>query len=125
MQAALRFFRWGGLTWGLLLFTLSVYAASPITGEWNGMAKNTPQGDTTFTMSLKQSGNTVTGSLTIGPNTIDLSEGKFKSKKLSFKITPGDQEVYEVNGTLKKNQLSGTWKNNQGATGTWTAEKGK
>jgi|WetSurMetagenome_2_1015567.scaffolds.fasta_scaffold298108_1 hypothetical protein len=105
--------------------SLPVYAASSVAGEWKGTSKDTPQGDMTFTLSLKQDGDTVTGELDLGQGTFEIIDGTFKSNKLSFTIKTPDGNSFEVTGTLDKDQLTGTWKDNNGTSGTWTAEKGK
>jgi hypothetical protein len=111
----------------LLVFAiiLPVYAASSVAGEWKGTSKDTPQGDMTFTLTLKQEGETVTGEIDLGQGTFEISDGTFKSNKLSFTIKTPDGNSYEVAGTLEKDQLTGTWKDNNGTSGTWAAEKAK
>ena len=108
-----------------LLFTLggfTVYPADLITGKWNCSGKGPNDEDLQFVLDLRQSGEKVTGTLTVGDDTFDISEGSIQGNKLEI--------VTEINGTryvssaiVEYNKVTASWKNDEGQTGQWEGQR--
>ena len=94
----------------------------PLAGTWECTAHGTEQGDLPFTLTLEQSQQEITGSVSSPMGGTEISSGTFKNKAVEIHInTP--QGNYTVTGKLKKNQLSGDWSSDADQKGTWEGKK--
>ena len=121
------------VTWaGICLLSLSaaslLYGADkkskpgPLTGTWECTAHGTEQGDIPFTLTLEQSQEEVTGSVSSSMGGTEITSGTFKNKAVEIHInTP--QGNYTITGKLKKDQLSGDWSGDNDQKGTWEGKK--
>ena len=121
------------VTWaGICLLSLStaslLYGADkkskpgPLTGTWECTAHGTDQGDMAFTLTLEQSEQDITGSVSSPMGGTEITSGKFKNKAVEIHIdTP--QGNYTIKGKLKKDQLSGNWSSDNNQKGTWEGKK--
>ena len=112
----------------LVLFTGSLLGAAnnpkpgPMTGTWECMQHGSEQGDRPFTLSLQQTKEDVTGSVSSPIGGTEISSGSYKNKTLEIHInTP--QGNYLLTGKFKKNQLSGEWSTDTNQKGTWEGKK--
>src|SRR5579864_6554328 len=90
--------------------TLTLAAANkpkpgPLTGTWQCMAHGGPDGDLAFTLTLEQSDETVTGSVSSPIGSTELGDASFKKNRLEIHIDAGETK-YLLTGTYKKGQLS-------------------
>lgn len=94
----------------------------PITGTWECTSHGGSQGDMPFTLTLEQTKQDVTGSVSSPMGGTEISSGSYKSKTLEIHInTP--QGNYLLTGKLKKSQVSGQWSTDTGEKGTWEGKK--
>ena len=94
----------------------------PLTGTWECTAHGTEQGDMPFTLTLEQSKQDITGSVSSPMGGTDISAGTFKKKALEIHInTPNGN--YTLTGKLKKNQLSGNWSTDTNQKGAFEGKK--
>ena len=94
----------------------------PLAGTWECTAHGTEQGDMPFTLTLEQSQQDITGSVSSPMGGTEISSGTFKNKAVEIHInTP--QGNYTLTGKLKKNELSGDWSTDTNQKGTWEGKK--
>jgi hypothetical protein len=75
-----------------------------------------------FTLTLEQSQQDITGSVSSPMGGTEISSGTFKNKAVEIHInTP--QGNYTLTGKLKKNELSGDWSTDTNQKGTWEGKK--
>jgi len=114
----------------LVLMTLAAVAAGreknpkpgPLTGTWECVAHGTSRGDMQFTLTLEQTGETVTGEVSSPIGSTELANATFRKKALSIHIETGGGAPYDLTATLKKGQLSGQWSHGN-EKGAWTGSK--
>jgi hypothetical protein len=110
---------------GLVFATDNKAAAGPLTGTWEGVA-HTPEGDEAFTMTLKQDGEAVKGSIsTENGGQLDITSGSYKNSVLDIRCETADAK-YQVTGKLQDAQLHGEWSKTGGDNdnkGTWEAKR--
>ena len=94
----------------------------PLAGTWECTAHGTEQGDLPFTLTLEQSQQEITGSVSSPMGGTEITSGTFKNKAVEIHInTP--QGNYTRTGKLKKYQLSGNWSADTDQKGTWEGKK--
>jgi hypothetical protein len=80
-------------------------------GTWN-IVVNSPQGPMDVTLTIKQSGDTITGTLSSMMGETNIYQGTVSGNRISFKITfsPPGMESMEVlfTGTIQGTQITGT-----------------
>jgi hypothetical protein len=85
--------------------------ATDTSGTWN-IVVNSPQGPMDVTLTIKQSGDTITGSLSSMLGETNIYQGTVSGNRISFKITftPSGMESLEVlfTGTIQGTQITGT-----------------
>jgi hypothetical protein len=87
-------------------------SAADITGNWKGELE-TPQGKVTVSYTLKQVGETLTGTWQAAQSpTVEISEGQIKGEKLSFtvKIGANGGMTFAHEGKVKGEELELTMK---------------
>jgi len=94
----------------------------PLTGTWECVAHGTSRGDLSFTLTLEQTGETVTGEVSSPIGSTEIANATFHKRALSIHIESGAGEPYDLTGTLRKGELSGQW--SHGAEkGAWNGSK--
>lgn len=94
----------------------------PLTGTWECTAHGTEQGDMPFTLTLEQSKEEITGSVSSPIGGTEISSGTIKKNAVEIHInTPNGN--YTITGKLKKNQLSGEWSTDTNQKGSWEGKK--
>lgn len=93
----------------------------PITGTWECTSHGGSNGDMQFTLSLEQTGETVTGSVTSPMGSADFSSASYKNKVLQIEIE-SDSGTYTLTGKLKDSQFAGEWSHGD-EKGTWEGKK--
>jgi hypothetical protein len=84
----------------MALGTLTVHAATDVTGAWTG-AMNGGQGGINLTFTFKQDGATLTGTVDAGQGQpIAISEGKVDGDKISFKVVIQGGATITHEGTI-------------------------
>src|SRR5262245_14179562 len=98
--------------------------SSAIDGKWNGSYQPTGGGSGTFSVNFSQSGSSLNGTLSISVTCLDGAKvtGKVEGDSIEFGSVKGQCEV-EYKGTIKGDQMSGTYDIGQGVGGTWKASK--
>ena len=111
------------LSFLFLSITSSNLASEGVTGKWNCTGKGLAGEDVQFVLELKQSGETVTGTVTIfGGDTFSISKGSIQGNKLEL-ITTTDDNRFVSSVTVESNKMVATWKDETGRKGTWEGEK--
>jgi hypothetical protein len=89
----------------------------PLTGTWECLSRGGSQGDLPFTLTLEQTGETVTGSVESPMGGTEITSATFKKKNLEIHIdTP--QGNYLLTARRKKGKLTGEWTHDP-EKGTW------
>jgi len=107
------------LVLGLAAITLSEDKKpkpGPLAGTWECVA-HASEGDEPFTMVLKQSQQTVRGTITTPNGTLSINSGSYKEKVLEIRVEEGN---IHASGKLEGRQLSGDWSKGEGnQAGKW------
>jgi hypothetical protein len=99
--------------------------ADPISGEWNGEANVGGQA-MPFTLTLKLSGETVSGEIESATGKVPLISGAWKDKTLLLAFPYSAGEPVSMGGQIVDGKLIGVLDYNKGEMqGTWTAVKKK
>ena len=97
----------------------------PLSGTWECATHGGPRGNSTFTLTLEQTGEDVTGSLVSPQGSTEIS-GTYRKKLLEIQIDAGNG-TYTLTGKLNKNQISGdySYKTEDGdsSSGTWDGKR--
>ena len=98
-----------------------------LTGTWKAKTVSA-RGSSEQTMELKQSGNTFTGEMTNAQGVKEtIKDGKVTGSDITFNISrkqaSGDMADVAYKGTVKGDEITGTFTGASGATVNWTATK--
>lgn len=93
----------------------------PLTGTWECLSHGGARGDMPFTLSLEQSGETVSGSVASPLGGTEITSGRFKKKTLEIRLET-EQGAYVLTAKYKKGKLSGEWVHDP-EKGTWEGTK--
>jgi hypothetical protein len=99
-----------------------LYPADLVTGRWDCSGDGVNGEAVQYVLDLKQSGDQVTGSVTYGSDVVDISKGSVQGNKLELVVTTDDNH-YVSTGIVENDKITGTWKDDNGATGKWQAQK--
>jgi hypothetical protein len=99
-------------------------ASAALDGKWNGSWQASGGGSGTFAVTFSQSGEKLNGTLSISVSCLDGAKvtGEVKGDSIEFGSVQGQCSV-EYKGTIKDDQMSGTYEIAQGVGGTWKASK--
>ncbi|MEW6210088.1 MAG: hypothetical protein AB1631_17105 [Acidobacteriota bacterium] len=104
----------------VLLLTVTVSAANPqsdpVTGKYVGVAKSAAIGDIPITVTLKNDGGKITGSVDTPNGPASITSGTFSNGKLMMKLDAGGNEI-TINAKLEGDKITGEWEL-AGQTGT-------
>ena len=106
----------------LMLASFNLYSADLITGKWNCTGKGPDEEDLQFVLDLRQAGDKVTGTLTVGDDTFDISQGSIEGNKLEI-VTEINSTRYVSSAIIENNKVTASWKNDAGQTGHWQGER--
>jgi hypothetical protein len=79
-----------------------------VAGTYEGWIRGSSQGDAAMTVTLAQDGATFTGTMTAGPYSFTISEGKVEGEALSWAFSSGDI-TGTVTATCKSGAIDGSW----------------
>ena len=113
---------WLPLAFFLLRATSTLGSADLVTGKWNCSGKGPNDEDVQFVLDLKQSGEKVTGTLTVGDDTYDISDGSIQGNRLEL-VTDIKGNHYVSTAIVESHKITASWKNDGGQTGHWEGEK--
>lgn len=99
-----------------------LYPADLVTGRWDCSGDGVNGEAVQYVLDLKQSGDQVTGSVTYGSDVVDISKGSVQGNKLELVVTTDDNHYVSI-GIVENDKITGTWKDDNGATGKWQAQK--
>jgi hypothetical protein len=106
-----------------LTFQGSVCASEDlVSGRWRCVGKGFSNEDIHFTLNLRQAGEAVTGTVTVGEDVVDISEGSIRDDRMEL-ITSTDDNRYVSSVSVTPGKLKATWKDANGNSGTWEGEK--
>ena len=118
----------------LAILTAVVFSATwafaqkvDLTGTWKAKTVSA-RGSSEQTMELKQSGDTFTGEMTNAQGVKEtIKDGKVSGSDITFNVSrkqaSGDMADVAYKGTVKGNEITGTFTGASGATVNWTATK--
>ena len=111
----------------LLLFSLTAAAvsgaASDVSGDWQCVSADTPIGDLTWTLSIKEEGGEISGAMSSDElGTFRLADPKLDGDTLVFVFYPYGNHV-TVTTKLREGKLTGAWQIDGGPGGEFSGEK--
>jgi hypothetical protein len=104
--------------------TGSPVSLSTVDGKWNGSYQPSGGGSGDFSVTFTQTGSSLDGTLSISVACLDGAKvtGKVNGDSIDFGSVQGQCTV-DYKGTIKGDQMSGTYGLGQGTAGTWKASK--
>jgi len=104
--------------------TGSPVSSSTVDGKWNGSYQPNGGGSGDFSVTFTQTGSSLDGTLSISVACLDGAKvtGKVNGDSIDFGSVQGQCTV-DYKGTIKGDQMSGTYGLGQGTAGTWKASK--
>jgi hypothetical protein len=104
--------------------TGSPVSSSTVDGKWNGSYQPSGGGSGDFSVTFTQTGSSLDGTLSISVACLDGAKvtGKVNGDSIDFGSVQGQCTV-DYKGTIKGDQMSGTYGLGQGTAGTWKASK--
>jgi len=104
--------------------TGSPVSSSTVDGKWNGSYQPSGGGSGDFSVTFTQTGSSLDGTLSIAVQCLDGAKvtGKVNGDSIDFGSVQGQCTV-DYKGTIKGDQMSGTYDLGQGTAGTWKASK--
>ena len=104
--------------------TGSPVSSSTVDGKWNGSYQPNAGGSGDFSVTFTQTGSSLDGTLSISVACLDGAKvtGKVNGDSIDFGSVQGQCTV-DYKGTIKGDQMSGTYGLGQGTAGTWKASK--
>jgi len=97
-------------------------SSGPLTGTWECVAHSSAQNDVSFTLSLKQEKEEVTGKFANATGEYPLGPSSYKKGVLEIHLEAPDGS-YVATGKLAHGQLSGHWSKSQEAEGGWECQQ--
>ena len=104
--------------------TGSPVSSSTVDGKWNGSYQPNGGGSGDFSVTFTQTGSSLDGTLSISVACLDGAKvtGKVNGDSIDFGSVQGQCTV-DYKGTIRGDQMSGTYGLGQGTAGTWKASK--
>lgn len=96
----------------------------PVTGIWECMSHGGSQGDLPFTLTLEQSGQEVSGSVSSPMGGTEISSASYKNHVLEIHIDT-DNVNYTLTGKVAGDKLNGQWSTDANEKGTWEGKRSK
>ena len=99
---------------GLLFTSLLCWAAdSPVIGTWDAVSTDDAGQTSNWTLTIKDDGGKLTGTLSGDPGEFPISEAKLDGNSFSFKVIV-NESTYSVETTLDGNKFDGKYKGPDG-----------
>ncbi len=95
---------------------------SPLIGTWDCVSHGGEYGDLQFELHFRQSSDGITGWVTAGQASIDLTSVSLTKDQLKIEINT-DMDQYVLTATLKGNELAGEWDRSGQQKGAWEGKK--
>jgi hypothetical protein len=95
-----------------------------IAGTWGVLSKAEDGSEMKLSLELKQNEGELTGEISDGSGSVQISEGQLAGNEFSFKVIV-DEGTYSVSGTARKDQLKGVYKSSGGESGAFTATRAR
>jgi hypothetical protein len=104
--------------------TGSPVSSSTVEGKWDGSYQPSGGGSGDFSVTFSQTGSSLDGTLSISVACLDGAKvtGKVNGDSIDFGSVQGQCSV-DYKGTIKGDQMSGTYDVGGGVGGTWKASK--
>ena len=99
-----------------------LHSTDLITGRWECSGDGINGEAVQYVLDLKQSGEQVTGTLTYGSDTVDIAKGSIQGNQLELVVATDDNR-YVSTGVIENNKITGSWKDDNGATGKWQGQR--
>jgi hypothetical protein len=99
--------------------------AADIVGKWEGVAKNTPDGDSPFTMELASEGGKVACVLSGPHGTFRGKDGSYADGKLTVSLYSAEGVPLTITGTYAEDKLTGEWDAGSYGRGPYEATRAK
>ena len=93
-----------------------------VSGRWRCHGKGPSGEDVHFVLDLKQSGDSVTGTVTVGEDIVGIDQGSIRANEMELVISTDDNRFVSA-VTVEGRKLTATWKDANGKSGTWQGEK--
>ena len=94
-----------------------------LVGRWNVTSKTQDGNQIKITLEFKQNGSTITGqAITDNGDVAPIDSVTVDGNQFKFKIAV-EEGAYNVTGTVKGDEVSGTFKDPRGTPGTFTAKR--
>ena len=93
-----------------------------VSGKWRCHGKGPSGEDVDFVLDLKQSGDSVTGTVTVGDDVVGIDQGSIRANEMELVISTDDNRFVSA-VTVEDRKLTATWKDANGKSGTWQGER--
>ena len=111
-----------------LVAGLALAQEAKLNGTWNAKTVS-PRGTAEQTITIKQTGKTFTGEMTTSQGTKEaIKDGKINGDQIEFSVErkqpSGDSAMVPYRGTVKGDEITGTFTGASGRDVEWTAKRG-
>src|SRR5262245_60869957 len=89
-----------------------------VSGKWRCHGKGPSGEDVHFVLDLKQSGDSVTGTVTVGDDTVEIDRGSIRANEMELVVSTDDNRFVSV-VVVEGRKLTATWRDANGKSGTW------
>jgi hypothetical protein len=96
--------------------------SSPVAGTWTCVAHGGENGDIPFTLSIQQTAEGLTGTVSAPQGDANLTSVTFNDNQIKIAINT-DEHSYALNATLADGKLAGEWYRDGQKQGTWEGKK--
>jgi hypothetical protein len=97
-------------------------AGSNVVGTWACVAHGGENGDVPFTLSIQQSAEGLTGTISAPQGDADLTSFTVQDNQIKIVIAT-DEHTYSLTATLAEGKLTGEWYQDGQKQGTWEGKK--
>lgn len=113
------------ITVAVFFLCVSAVMAGSVAGEWDFKAKSSDGQVFDLTLVLKEVGGKLSGTLGSYDGNVPLENIKMEQDKLIFELTTPDVITYTATIVVKDDSMEGTYKGDDGSSGTITAKRAK
>jgi hypothetical protein len=93
-----------------------------VSGKWQCHGKGPSGEEVHFLLDLKRSGDSLTGTVTLGEDIFRIEQGSIRANEMEIVISTDDNRFVSI-ATVEKRKLTATWKDANGNSGTWQGDK--
>jgi hypothetical protein len=109
----------------VVLLSFSVFLAGGVTGKWDFTAKSSDGQTYDLILVLEEIDGKLTGTLGNWEGDVPLDKVKMTGGKLTFELSTPDMITYSTVITVKGESMEGTYKGDDGSSGTIVAKLAK